>query len=210
MLPRGLPGLLVLLVAVVLLLAGPGAALAQEGHDGHAEGPGFLQFDLGLWSIIVFVLLLLLLRRFAWGPMLQGLQRREHAIHSAVEDAERAREDARKLREQFEGEMSRAHDKVREMFDQARKDGDRAREQLVADARREIQSDRERLNREVEAARDQALQQIMTHTADLAALVSSKAIGRQMTPDDHRRLVDEALADLGRAAESRRPAASPS
>jgi F-type H+-transporting ATPase subunit b len=194
-----------LAVALLLLLAGPGPAAAADEHgapanaEAHGEkesAPAYA--DLGLWSIVIFVLLLLVLRRFAWGPMLDGLHRREQAIHTAVEEARRARDEAHKLREQFEQEMARAHDRVRGLLDQARKDGTAAREQLMADARREIQTDRERLHREVEGARDTALQQVMSRMADLAALVSAKAIGRHISPDDHRRLIDEALADLGK------------
>ncbi len=94
--------------------------------------------------------------------------------------------------------MGEAHEKVRQMFDEAHKAGQEAREQLVAEARKDIQSERERLHREIDAARDNALQQIMTKAADLATLVASKAIRRQMTPEDHRRLIDEAMNDLRR------------
>ncbi len=186
-----------LVLAVVLLLSAPGLVAAADEHGGEHE-PGFFQYDLGLWSIIVFVLLLLVLRVFAWGPMLGGLQKREQSILGALKEAEAARAEAHQLRDQLQREMGEAHEKVRQMFDEAHKAGQEAREQLVAEARKDIQSERERLHREIDAARDNALQQIMTKAADLATLVASKAIRRQMTPEDHRRLIDEAMNDLRR------------
>jgi F-type H+-transporting ATPase subunit b len=95
--------------------------------------------------------------------------------------------------------MARANDKVREMLDEARKEAQSLKDDMVADARKDIQAERERLTREVNLARDEALQQIWNQGVQLAALISSKTIRRQLTPEDHRGLVDEALAELRRA-----------
>jgi F-type H+-transporting ATPase subunit b len=192
------------LLAVTLLLLGPGLALAAEGGAGEDENPLLApRFDLGLWSIVVFVLLFMLLRRVAWGPMLEGLQKREKGIHGALKEADEARAAAQALRQQFEDRINQAHGQVRDMLDEARKEAQAARDQMLAEARNDIQAERDRLHREMDLARDQALQQIWTQTAQLAAMVSSKALRRQMTPEDHRNLVEEALADLRRAGEQR-------
>jgi len=158
------------------------------------------RFDLGIWSIIIFVLLLVVLWKFAWGPMLQGLHHREQTIHQAVEEAVRARDEAQRLREQLQREMDHAHEKVRELLEDARRDADQNTAQMLAKAKADIQTERERLHREIETATDQALQQIWNQTAQLAVLVSTKAIRRQLTPDDHHRLVDEALAEVRQAS----------
>ncbi len=168
------------------------------------EGPGELPFgnpalDLTIWTIVVFLLLLFVLGKFAWRPMLEGLDARERNIRAAVEDAQRTRDEAQRLREQLAAEMARANDKVREMLDEARKEAQAFKDDMVADARQEIQAERERLHREVNLARDEALQQIWNQGVQLASLISSKAIRRHLTPEDHRHLVDEALADLRRA-----------
>jgi F-type H+-transporting ATPase subunit b len=146
--------------------------------------------------VVVFVLLMVVLRRFAWGPILQGLHSREQSIRAAIEDAQRARQDSQALRDQLQRELDQAHVKVREMLDEARRDAQHAKDEMVAEARKEIQTERDRLRREVDLAKDQALQEIWVKAADLAALVSAKAIGRNITGDDHRRLVDEAVAGL--------------
>ncbi len=176
----------------VLTLAFPSPACA-------AEGPFSGALDLTIWTWVVFVVLFLILRKYAWGPMLEGLKKREDHIHQAMHEAQNARQEAQKLREQFQVEMAKANDQVRELLDEARRDAQYTRDEMVNQARGEIQSERDRLRREIETTRDQALQEIWNRTAEVATMVSSKAIRRQLNQDDHRRLVDEALADLRKA-----------
>jgi F-type H+-transporting ATPase subunit b len=128
--------------------------------------------------------------------MLEGLKKREETIRSALEEAQKAREEAEQLRVRLQKEMDHAAEKVREILEEARRDAQHTSEQILAKARAEIEQDRERLQRELAIAKDQALQEIWNQAADLAILISAKAIRRNLTPEDHRRLMDEALADL--------------
>jgi F-type H+-transporting ATPase subunit b len=191
------------LLCLVMGLLGGVPVWAAEGA--HVEENPILspRFDLGIWTIVVFVVLLLVLRRLAWGPMLEGLQKREQNIRAAREDAEHAREEAQRLRAELQAEMDRAAEKVRDLMDAARRDAQRATDDMLARTRMDIQKERERLHREIAMARDQALQQIWNQTAQLATLVSAKAIRRQLTPDDHRHLVDDAIAELRQAGKER-------
>jgi F-type H+-transporting ATPase subunit b len=161
------------------------------------------RYDLGIWTIIVFLVLFLVLRKYAWGPMLQGLKTREETIHNALDEAHKAQADAQRLRDQLQAEMNRAHDKAREIHEEARRNAERASNEMIAKARTEIQAEHERRRRELDIARDQALQALWNQTAQLATLVSAKAIRRQLTADDHRRFVDEAIAELHKAGTER-------
>ena len=193
-----------LLLAPALVLRAPCWALAAETAKEAEENPILSpRFDLGIWTIVVFALLLLVLRRFAWGPMLEGLQKREQNIRAAREDAERAREEAQRLRAELQAEMDRAAEKIRDLMDAARRDAQHASDEMMARTRADIQTERERLHREIGMARDKALQEIWNQAADLATLISAKAIRRQLTPDDHRRLVDDAIAQLRQAGKQR-------
>jgi F-type H+-transporting ATPase subunit b len=177
--------------------ATPGAGAGKDEHKDEGVFSGAL--DLTIWTIVVFLLLLFVLSRYAWKPMLQGLEQRERNIHEAAEEARRAREEAQRLREEFQEKINRAHDEVRGILDESRRAAQRQHDDMMEAARKEIQAERDRLHREMELARDQALRQIWSQGAELAALVSAKAIRRQLTPDDHRQLVDEALAELREA-----------
>src|SRR5438045_3444873 len=83
---------------------------------------------------------------------------------------------------------------------EARRDAERAKTEMIASARAEIQTERERLHREIQVETDQALQSLWTRAAELATQVSAAALGRQIDSDGHRRLIDEALAELKTAA----------
>lgn len=170
----------------------------QVEHVARERPPNLLaiQWELGLWTLVIFGLLFLILRRAAWGPMLEGLQKREHSILTAIEDARKARAEAQALHEEWNKRMAAADDKAREVFEDARRKAEQMTNEMVAKARSEIQGERDRLHREIETAKDQALQEIWNQTARLATDVSAKAIRRQITIEDQRRLIEEALAEL--------------
>jgi F-type H+-transporting ATPase subunit b len=205
--------LLAAVVAVLLVLpAHP--AVAQEGDGGdkaaakkadHKDehkkpnpiAPEFL--DLAIWTVVVFLVLLFLLKKFAWGPMLEGLRKREDTIRSAVEEAKIARAETERARADFQRQLAEAHAEIPKLMEAARRDAQKLAEEMRARAAQEIQADRQRLRREIDTARDQALKEINDHAAQLATLISAKAIRRSLSPEDHRRLVDEALAELKEA-----------
>jgi F-type H+-transporting ATPase subunit b len=215
------------LVAMVLALC-VGVAAAQHKADGAARGQEHVQgavgaagepahdegvfgwaLDLAIWTIVVFGLLYVVLRYVklpgapapAFVMMLEGLQKREQNIHAAMEEAQRARDESVRLREQLQREMAAVGDKVRTILEDARRDAERANSEMAAKARAEMAAERERMRREIEIARDQALQQLWNQSAELATLISAKTIRRQLSPDDHRRLADEALAEIRAAGD---------
>jgi F-type H+-transporting ATPase subunit b len=185
------------------------AAGAKDNHGGKGgdhEASGEIDIfkpalDLSIWTLVVFGVLLFVLGKFAWKPMLEGLRKREEGIRNAIHEAEQTRTEAHRLRDQLQNEFNNANAKVREIIDDARRDAERTTQDMIAKARTEIQTERDRLRREIGMARDQALQEIWQQSAQLATLISAKAIRKKLAPDDHRRLVDEALGEL-RAAGS--------
>src|SRR5262249_40410321 len=138
--------------------AEPGEAGA--GGHGHAgpKDPFAPVLDLTIWSSVVFILLFLILRAFAWKPILEGLHKREHASHEAQEQAKKDREEAARLREQLQVELNKAAEQVRSMLDEARRDAQATTDDMLAKARGEIQAERQRLRRELDAASDAAKQ----------------------------------------------------
>jgi len=180
-----------------LLKHGQVEELKQEKETNLLE----LRWDLGLWTLVVFLLLLFILSKVAWKPMLEGLHKREESIRSAVEEAKLARAESERLRAEFQKEMAKAYEQIPQMLDQARRDAHTLQEEMRAKAQEDIQIERQRLRREIETARDQALQELWNQTAQLATLISAKALQREVSPEDHRRLVDEALRDLPRSGQ---------
>jgi F-type H+-transporting ATPase subunit b len=180
--------------------------IMAEAEHGHIEqlklskAPNLfeIQWDLALWTIVVFALTLLILSKVAWGPMLEGLRNRESNIRKALDDAHAAREDAQKLQNELAAERATAAQHVQQMFDEARKKADQAAEELIAKARAEITADRERLHRELETEKAQTRNELINFSVSLATLISARVLHRQMNENDHRQVADEALDELNR------------
>jgi F-type H+-transporting ATPase subunit b len=170
----------------------------------HSEGIFAWALDLFVWTLAVFLLLLFILTKYAWKPMLEALRKREDAIRSAVDEAKHARAETERVRNEFQAEMAKAYAEIPKMMDQARKDAQTLAEEMRAKALADIQAERQRLRREIETARDQALKELQDHAANLATLISAKALKRAVSAEDHRRLVDEALVELHQSGKERR------
>jgi F-type H+-transporting ATPase subunit b len=178
-------------------------ALQKEEHAEESNiFKGFI--DLSVWTIVVFVVLFFVLKKWAWGPMLQGLQERERSIHSAMDEAKAAKEEATKLRAELQTEIAKARSEAQALRDEARRDAERLREEINAKAKAEREAERDRVSKEIENARMAVLQELMAQTAQLSTMIASKAVRRQITIEDQNRLVDEALADFRGAAGKRR------
>lgn len=163
-----------------------------------------LKWDLGLWTIVVFVILFLILKAKAWGPILEGLQKREATIRAALEEARAAQEENQRLQVKYRQEMDAKMAEIPKIMEEARRDAEALKEELRSQATREIQQDRQRLRREIETAKDHALEELWQQAAQLATLISAKAIGRSLSEDDHRRLLDESLEELRQAGQEQR------
>jgi F-type H+-transporting ATPase subunit b len=179
--------------------AGDGATEAKDDHGGKidvAEKFGLKRYDLGIYTLIVFGILVFVLGKYAWGPMMAGLDKREANLRKAHDDADAARAEAQKALDDVRARLAKTNEEVRAMLDEARREAQGVKDQMKADAATEIQAERDRIRREIDMARDQALQEIYQQAVQLAALVSTKAVKRELTPADHERLLNDALADL--------------
>ncbi len=168
-------------------------ALFAAGSNANPLAPDYVTMGV---TLVVFVALLAILYKFAWGPILVGLKKREDAIFDARDSAVKAQRDAEETRIKLKAEFDAAHDRIRAMMDEARKDADVLRAEEKQRGVVEAQGERERAKREIESAKDQALQEIQQHAVKLASLIGAKAIGRSVTIDDQQRLVNESLAEL--------------
>ena len=194
------------LAAVAVLLVGSSVGIAADDHaggtthsntvDGGVKFFDIKRYDLGIYTLIVFGLLFWILAKFAWKPFNEGLAKREATIRSALDEAIKAKTDAETVQKNLKAEFAAASDKIRAMMDEARKDADllRAKEREVGV--KDAATERDRAKREIEIAKEQALQEIYQKSVEVASLMSSKAIRRNMTSADHSRLLDEALSDL--------------
>lgn len=163
----------------------------------HAE-PDILEFKPSTMvvTIIIFGSLFAILWKFAWGPLGQALAERERKQEETIRAAEDAKTESARLLQEHKRHLDAASEQVRLMLEDARKQADVNAQTIVQKAQAEAEASRERAEREIGTAKDQALAEIWTKTADLAVSVAGRVLSKEMSGDDHRRLVDSAMGEL--------------
>jgi F-type H+-transporting ATPase subunit b len=179
---------------------GHGADLkaSSAGHASGAESPDPMEVKptLAIWTLLVFILVLLVLRRFAWKPLLEALHKREAHLEHVLQETERARNESESLMADHRKVMARASEEVRGILDKARTEAQAAADSIVKQAQSEADLARQRAQRDIASARDQALAEIWQKTADMAVSVAGRVLAKQLSTDDHRRLLDAAIQEL--------------
>jgi F-type H+-transporting ATPase subunit b len=202
---RLLAGLVTLVVALVLTAA---PAVAAEG--GHAEGGESNLFagDIGnaLWTVIIFVLVLVVLGKYAWGPILSNLQARENFITESLEKAKRDRDEAEARLKHYEERLASARAEASAIVDEGRRDADVVKRRIEEDAHKEADRMIERARREIQIATDTATKELYTLSARLATDMATRIVGKELGPQDHERLIAESIAAINAAPRPQRVA----
>jgi F-type H+-transporting ATPase subunit b len=162
-----------------------------------------VQVDPGLfiWTIITFLVLLGLLAKFAWTPLLAALETRQNAIRKSLDDAQQAKLELERLNAEAAQIVNRGRIEADAIITQSRSDGDRLREEIRAKARAEADHIVKNAERQIQLETSRALEQIRKEAVDLSVMIASKIIQRNLTKEDNERLIDEALKQV----EGRRP-----
>ncbi|MBL4883103.1 MAG: F0F1 ATP synthase subunit B [Planctomycetaceae bacterium] len=154
------------------------------------------RYDLSVYTFVVFLLLLIVLTKFAWGPVTQALDEREEGIRKNIEDAETARVRAEELLAEHAKKLDSVQDEVREIIAEARRDADHTKTEIVAAAQSEAEATRNRAVEEIERAKDQALSEIFGTMSAQVTEATEHVLGRALNDDDRGRLIDDALSQL--------------
>jgi F-type H+-transporting ATPase subunit b len=148
-------------------------------------------------QIVNFVLLLVLLRIFLYKPIVRMLDKRRETIKTDLEEARTARSQAEAARQEHEKELENAREERLSILAQAREQAEKMREEILENARAEAHQLVAKTEEEMEALRRQALAGAQDEIADLALAAASKVVGKSLDEQDHRRLVEEFLAEVG-------------
>lgn len=195
MMKRALVGLAGLLATAPLL--------AAEAEHGGGESNLFAG-DLGnaVWTLVIFGLVVFVLGKFAWGPLLKSLQAREEFIRESLEKARLERETAEIRLREYEERLASARAEATAIVEEGRRDADAVKRRIEEDAKREADKAIERAKREIQIATDTATKELYTLSARLATDLAAKVIGRELNPRDHERLIAEAIEGLDNARPS--------
>ena len=176
----------------LLPLAAEATTTADEGGSGLIEVvPGLM-----IWTLICFAIAFFVLRRYAFGPIQTAIEARRDRIRQAVEEADRAREEARSLLEQHRALIGQAKSESAGILAEARKVADAQIDRAKEEAETERQRRLEDTKRQIEAETARALDQIRSEVADLTVEATRRVTGKVLDSADQRRLIDEAIAGL--------------
>ena len=158
--------------------------------------------DVGLmvWTLLLFGVSMFILWKVAFPRIGEALDRRQRAIEESIDSAERTRVEADELLKEYRERLTEARQQADDIVARARKAGEQQEADAVSDGKRRREELLEQARRDIEVETRRAIQEIRAEVADLTIMATEKVTRKTLTSDDHRRLVDEAVAELDFAA----------
>ena len=184
--------------------AGPAAGHHDDTDLSHGNAtaslasPADLRFDMSIYSFLVFLILLGVLYKFAWGPIATALDQREQTMHRQMEEARLASEKAALQLREYEARLVAATEEARQIVAGARKDAEVAKDKIVAEARDAAQKERDRAVADINIAKNQALDQIAQKSVQTAVSLASNIIRREVKAQEHEALIGEAINEFSK------------
>jgi F-type H+-transporting ATPase subunit b len=195
-------------MVVMTAILVPATCSAQEASnhadphdDGHEKSVPSMtltkqETDLAVWSAITFLVFLVVLKRFAWGPLIEGLDRREGSILDNIASAEASRIKAERMLAEHAAKLEKVQDEVREILAEAKRDAEHTKTEIMATAQKEAEATRQRAVHDIERARDQALDELFNQVGRVVYQATEQVLGRSVTTADNDRLIEEALSSF--------------
>ena len=157
-----------------------------------------VQPDPGLfiWTILTFLVLVTLLAKFAWRPLLQALDSRQELIRKSLDDAQQARQEMERLQHESAQIIRQARVDAEAVVAQSRSDAAALREEMRQKAKAEANGIVRNAERQIQLETQRALQQIRHEAVDLSVMIASKILRRNLTREDNEKLIEEALKQV--------------
>lgn len=191
-------------IAVLALVAtSPVLVWAQEDHGADSGGGALFNINLGLstWTLLVFGMLVFVLGKYAWGPILGAVEAREKGIQDDLDQAKGQREEAAGLLAEHKKQMAEARREAHQIIQDGKDAGEKLRRDIEEKARTEGSAMIERAREEIERERDAALDALRRESVDLALAAASKLIRDNLDSDKNRELVMGYVDDLTKSGE---------
>ena len=149
---------------------------------------------LMIWTAITFALSVAILWKYAFGPLQRIIDARRAQIDESMEAAEATRDEAARLLAEYQETLASVRAEAEEILARSRKTGDAAKAEIVDEARRQAQRTVAKAQEQIEREMRAALEEVKKEIADLTLMATERVIGKSLDDDDHRRLIEEALA----------------
>ncbi len=170
------------------------AYAAEEGGSAISVVPVLSE----IWpSIIAFVILFLLLKKFAFGPISNTLDKRAATIKESLEKAEETKVEAERMLEEYKAQMAEARGEAGKVIEQGRKVAESMKAEIVAQANKDAESIVAKAHEAMETEKKAAIAELQASVADLSVAVAGKLIGEKLSADEHARLIEKYVAEVG-------------
>ena len=167
--------------------------LAKGGGGSFLVSPGL---GLMIWTLALFLFTMWVLRRVAFPRIQEALDKRANAIRESIEAAERQRKEADELLEEYRKRLAEAREQAEDITARARKAAETARAEATAEGREKREELIAAARRDIEAETRRSLERIRKEVADLTVIATEKVTRKTLTDEDHKRLIEEALAEV--------------
>jgi F-type H+-transporting ATPase subunit b len=184
-----------LLLSVALTISNAGILLAQETEP--APPPLMaIRLNLMLWTLLIFLILFFMLRKWAFPAILGAVERREQALQEALDNAKRDREEAQRLLEEHRRSIDAARGEAQKLIADGRAIAEKMRNDLIEQTHQEQQVMLERARREIETEKERAVSQLRREAVNLAIAGAGKVIEQNLDNTKNRQLVESFLSSL--------------
>ena len=184
-----------LLSLALLALAASPAFAAGGGEENIFSG------NLGnaVWTLVIFGTVLFVLGKYAWGPLLEAMQQREQFIHDSLASAKKDREDAEARLKDYTSKLDEARAEATAIVEEGRRDAEVVKARIEQEARDESEKTLARAKREIDLAKQTAIKELYTSSANLATDMASRILQKELSASERERLVARSLEDLEQA-----------
>ena len=167
-------------------------AFTPEGRGSLIDvNPGLI-----FWTVVTFLILLFILKKVAWKPILSALDQREASIRESIEKAEKAKSDAQKILDENKANLARAEDESRKLIEQSREYAEKMKNQILMEGKEQSKKIIEDAAAEIERKKDAAFSELKNQIADIALQAAEKLLSEKLDPQTHKKITDKYIDEI--------------
>jgi len=169
------------------------AILLEEKIDLLEVNPGLI-----FWVILTFIVLLWVLKKVAWKPILSALDQREAAIKESLEKAEKAKEEAQKVLDENQANIAKAEEESKKIIDQSRAYAEKLKDQMIRESKEQAKKIVDDASAEIERKKEEAFNELKNQIAEIAVNAAEKILKENLDKESNKKIVDKYISDISR------------
>jgi len=168
-------------------------AFASKGGGGSLVdvNPGLI-----FWTVVTFLILLLILKKVAWKPILAALHQREASIRESIERAEKAKAEAQRILDENKMNLSKAEEETRKLIEQSREYAEKMKNQILQEGKEQSKKIIEEAAAEIERKKDAAFNELKNQVAEIAIQAAEKLLNEKLDPQTHKKITDKYIDEI--------------